>query len=202
MSRLPHSFKTGFGAPLGTAVGATVGATVAAAAIALGARLAAPLPGTDVPQTAQTLAVLLVGIILGRVWGPAAVVLYLVAGALGLPVFADGKSGPGVLAGPTAGYLAGFVGAAWIAGAWAHRGLGRRLPSALAGMLLAHGVILLLGWARLALAIGTGRAFAAGVAPFLVGGAAKSLLAAIACVFVSRQRTGQIGSGSTLPDGP
>ena len=190
MRALAPSAKTGLGLVMG------------AAAIALGAHVAAPLLGTDVPQTAQTLAVLLVGILLGRVWGPAAVVLYLVAGALGLPVFADGKSGADVLAGPTAGYLAGFVVAAWMAGEWVRRGLGRNFGPAVAGMLLAHGAILLLGWARLAMLLGADRAFSGGVAPFLAGGAVKSLLAAAACVVVSRRGTPEIGAGSTTPEGP
>lgn len=173
---------------LAPGLGVACRAVLAAAAIAVGARLGAPLPGTDVPQTAQTLFVLLAGIALGRSWGPAAVALYLAAGALGLPVFADGKSGAGVLVGPTGGYLAGFLVAAWFAGDWVHRGLGRRFVPALAGMLLAHGVILLLGWARLAAVVGAGRAFEAGVAPFLVGGAVKSVLAAMICLVVARRK--------------
>lgn len=168
--------------PLANLLGCLVGAVLGAAAIALGARFSVDLPGTPVPQSAQTLAVLLVGIFLGRVWGPVSVGVYLLAGALGLPVFADGKSGLGVLVGPTAGYLAGFLIAAWMAGEW--RGRTRRhsfvaeCVTAFGVMLLAHAVILLLGWLRLAVALGGLRAWEAGVAPFLVGGAIKSLVAA------------------------
>ena len=158
---------------------------VAAAAIALGARLDVDLPGTPVPQSAQTLAVLMAGAALGKVRGPAAVLLYLLSGALGAPVFADGRSGLGVLAGPTAGYLGGFVVAAWLAGLWAERGPGRKMATAFLGMLLAHAVILLLGWLWLAKSFGMQRAFESGVAPFVVGGVFKSLLAAAFCVAVS-----------------
>lgn len=158
-----------------------------ALAVAVGAHLEVALPGAAAPQTAQTLAVLLAGCVLGPAWGLASVVVYLAAGAVGLPVFADGKSGAAVLTGPTAGYLAGFAVAAWTAGIWTRSRLGRRAAGALAGMLLAHFVILALGWLRLALAIGPARAFEAGVAPFLVGAAVKSALAAVVCVAISRR---------------
>ena len=79
------------------------------------------LPGiplaAGVPITLQTLAVILAGLILGPLRGAAAVGLYLVAGLAGLPVFSGFSGGPGVLAGPSAGYLLSFPLAALVAGA-------------------------------------------------------------------------------------
>ncbi len=162
---------------------------LAALAIAAGALVAIELPGTDVPQTAQTLAVLAAGIVLGPLGGATAVVIYLALGALGLPVFSDGSAGFDKLLGPTGGYLVGFVPAAVIAGRATHS-RAEHPPGALrlvTAMLLAHVVILALGWARLSVDLGAADAFARGVEPFLIGGAVKSLLAALlALVIVKR----------------
>jgi biotin transport system substrate-specific component len=80
------------------------------------------LPAWPVPATAQSLAVLLLlGALGGARLGVAAVGLYLLEGALGLPVFAGGSGGPAALTGPTAGFLLGFLPAAWLAGKTACR---------------------------------------------------------------------------------
>ena len=144
----------------------------AVAAIAVGARVDLPVPGSPVPQSLQTLAVVLAGALLGPRRGMVAVLVYLAAGATGLPVFAGGASGIHQLIGPTGGYLLGFVLGAGIAGA-----LADPLHRALLGMLLAHLVILGLGWGRLALLLGPEAAWVHGVAPFLWGGAVKSAVA-------------------------
>lgn len=68
-----------------------------------------PIPGTPVPLTFQTLAVLLSGAVLGPFRGAASQILYLALGLMGLPVFAGSGAGWAYLAGPTAGYLVGFV---------------------------------------------------------------------------------------------
>lgn len=149
------------------------------ALVALGARISFSVPGTEVPQSAQTLAILLVGSVLGPALGVLALVGYLAAGAVGVPVFADGGSGIAHLLGPTGGYLAGFVVAAWIAGrAWRRRpeASGRLLHPFL-GFLLAHLAILGGGWLRLAPAVGPASAYAGGVAPFLPGAMVKSVAA-------------------------
>ncbi len=162
-------------------------ATVAwAAAIAVAARLQFSLPGTDIPQTAQTLAVLLAGAFLGFTRGTFAVGIYLLAGALGLPVFADGASGVSTLLGPSGGYLIGFWVAAAITGYAADRGvLGRPLVALLA-MLGGHAVILAVGATLLAARVGFVAAWFNGVAPFLPGAVAKSVVAAILVVLVAR----------------
>ncbi len=147
-----------------------------------------PLPGTPVPQTAQTLVVLGIGIVLGRARGVLAVGLFLLLGVLGVPLFAGGASGPSTLLGPTGGFLVAFLAGALIAGSWVESGRARSYPLAVAGMVLAHGGILLVGWMRLAQLIGVGGALTNGVLPFLWGGLVKSLLAAgLAFVIVMRR---------------
>jgi len=150
----------------------------AVAALALAARIQFPLPGTPVPQSLQTLAVVLAGAFLGPRLGALALGAYLTLGAAGLPLFARGGAGVSTLLGPTGGFLLGFVPAAVAAGLWMEAGWGRRLPGAALGMLVAHGVVLAVGWGRLALLLGVEAAFRQGVAPFLAGAVVKSLAAA------------------------
>ena len=85
--------------------------------VALAARVSAPLPFTPVPLTLQNFAVLLVGLLLGRRAGFAALVLYLAEGAAGLPVFSPtGPGGIAQLIGPTGGYLMAYPLVAYLAG--------------------------------------------------------------------------------------
>ena len=91
-------------------------ACVFAALIGVGAFVSIPLPFTPVPIGLQTLFVLLTGLVLGPLWGASAVALYLLIGILGLPVFAAGTGGLAHIAGPTGGYLVGFLPAAVVTG--------------------------------------------------------------------------------------
>src|SRR3972149_2239077 len=75
-----------------------------------------PLGFTPVPITLQTLMVLLSGAMLGPYYGALAMILYILVGALGLPVFAGGGSGIGALLGPTGGYLFSYFIAAFAIG--------------------------------------------------------------------------------------
>ena len=147
--------------------------------IAVCARVSISVPGTPVPQSAQTLAVVLVGAFLGARDGTSALALYLLSGAAGLPVFADGAFGWRHLVGPTGGYLTGFVLAAAIVGRLVDRGYAARLRTAVVVMIGGHVIILSLGWLRLAWSLGPWEAFASGTAPFLWGGLAKSIVAGI-----------------------
>ena len=142
--------------------------------IGIAARVSIPIPGSPVPQSLQTLAVLLVGVFLGGRDASMALVAYLLVGGLGAPVFADGAAGWSHLVGPTAGYLIGFAVAAGVVGWLSDRGHLHSLLWAFGAMVGGHLVILLLGWLRLGGTIGYGSAFEQGVAPFLVGGAVKS----------------------------
>lgn len=159
-----------------TAVAALLGAL----AISAAARFTFPLPGTELPHSAQTLAVLLVGASLGRRRGVLAVGLYVLAGALGLPVFADGARGLETVVGPSGGYLVGFgCAAAWVGSFADTKRLARPVWRTLSVMLGAHGLILLLGGLGIAVRVGAVQAWVVGVAPFLVGAVVKSLLAAM-----------------------
>lgn len=97
------------------------------------------LPVGPVPVTFQTLVIALAGLYLGPGPGMSAVALYILAGGIGVPVFAGGKAGLGVLFGPTGGYLAGFVVMAWFCGqAGRQSSLIRAAALALLGLAAAH----------------------------------------------------------------
>ena len=136
--------------------------------IAIAAQVAIPLPFTPVPLTLQPLAVIFVGVALGSTRGAAAAALYLLEGASGLPVLAQGHGGALWLVGPTAGYLYSYPLAAGLAGFISERGWGSSIFRAITGMLLALGVIYLGGWSWLALLTDARSAFAAGVPPFVL----------------------------------
>ncbi len=161
--------------------------------IALSARTSLMVPGSPVPATLQTFAVLLAGGLLGPLCGVASVMAYLGAGLAGAPVFALG-GGPGYLLGPTGGYLLGLLPAAWLAGHFARRS--SRVRSLVLGFLLAALVIQVSGWTQLSAMAGTVPALNLGVTPFLALDALKALLAAGA---VRLARTGRMKA--ILPPG-
>lgn len=144
-----------------------------AALTALGARMSVPLPGTAVPMTLQPVAVLLAGAVLGSRAGAASQVAYLVAGALGLPVFAAG-GGAAYLLGPTGGYLLAFPVAAAVAGLWATRSHSWWIGAVCLAAALA--VIHAGGIAWLGAIGGDSEAIGAALRPFLLGDALKVLL--------------------------
>ncbi|HEU4872256.1 MAG TPA: biotin transporter BioY [Pyrinomonadaceae bacterium] len=133
-----------------------------------------------VPITGQSFAVLLTGALLGSRLGAAAVIAYLVEGALGLPFFAGGGAGIVRFFGPTGGYLVAFPAAAFIVGAFAEHGWDKRYPTAVAAMAIGSFVILLGGWAWFTILTNTPpvAAFQIAVAPFLIGDVVKIALAA------------------------
>lgn len=147
--------------------------------VALAAQVAIPLPFSPVPITGQTLAVLLIGALLGSRRGASCVLAYLAEGSLGLPVFAGGAAGLARLFGPTGGYLLGFVVAAYVTGLLAERGWDRRAGTALLAMLLGNGVIYAFGLPWLAVFVGMGRALPLGLYPFVAGDLVKLALAAL-----------------------
>ncbi len=146
-----------------------------AVAIVLGAQVAIPLPGTPVPLTLQTLAVVLVGFTLGMRRGLAAVATYLMAGAVGAPVFA-GFSSLASLWGPTSGYLLGFIPAVLLCGYATDRGVTHPLARFVLAA-VAQAIIIVLGSVILSTFVGWHQVWAMGVAWFLVGDVVKSALA-------------------------
>ncbi|MFB6106031.1 MAG: biotin transporter BioY [Halobacteriaceae archaeon] len=134
-----------------------------------------------IPITLQTLWVYLAGLVLGPVWGVASFALYLVAGTVGLPVFAGGSGGVGVLFGKTGGYLVGFVLAAGVIGLVAHGRRGIRhpgdvgVPRLVAALVAGSAVIYACGALGLMAVLGVGPVVAVttGVLPFLPVGAVK-----------------------------
>ncbi|MCC7549901.1 MAG: biotin transporter BioY [Methanobacterium sp.] len=80
------------------------------------AQVVIPLPWTPVPITAQTFAVLMAGVVLGRCWGGISQIMYLVVGLLGVPWFAGLTGGYGAVLGATGGYFLGFILTAFLLG--------------------------------------------------------------------------------------
>src|SRR5689334_2043755 len=111
--------------------------------IAVFARIEIPMQ--PVPITGQTFAVLLIGALLGSKRGAAAMIAYIFEGAAGLPFFAGGASGIAILTGATAGYLLGFIVAAYVIGLLAERGLERSVRTSIIPFLVGTLIIYLFG---------------------------------------------------------
>jgi biotin transport system substrate-specific component len=146
----------------------------------LTARVAFPVPGSPVPVTGQTFGVLLVGGALGLRRCVASIALYVLIGLIGVPFFAEGKSGVQVIAGTNGGYIVGFIVAAALVGRLAELGWDRRIVGAIGAMALGNVVIYLLGVPLLMYVTGMDlpEGIRNGLTPFLVGDALKLLLAA------------------------
>jgi biotin transport system substrate-specific component len=154
--------------------------------IALAAQLRIALPFSPVPVTGQTFAVLLLAAAYGSRRGAATVLTYLGMGLAGMPVFASAPPGLAVLAAPTAGYLAGYLPAAFVVGWLSERGAIRSPWTTAAAMIAGNIVIYAAGVAWLSRFLGWESVFGAGVTPFIVGDLAKITLATILLPFASR----------------
>ncbi len=141
------------------------------------AQVAIPLPFTPVPLTLQTFAVLLVGASLGTVRGVLSMGLYLVAGVVGVPWFANATSGAG---GASFGYVIGFVVAAALVGRLAERGATTGPLRTAAVMVVGNLAIYAVGvpWLMAVAHVGFATALALGVVPFLIGDLIKVAVAA------------------------
>ena len=150
------------------------------------------VPMWPVPMTMQTFAVLVIAMSFGFRLGAATLLLYLAEGAVGLPVFASG-TGLAYLAGPTGGYLVGFLVAAALVGWLAEKGWDRTVVLTLIAMTLGTAVIFGLGVTWLAIFLGdAGKAIAGGLTPFLVGAAVKIVLAAAVLPIAWRLLSGRV----------
>jgi biotin transport system substrate-specific component len=164
-----------------------IAVVVGSALVAICAHIAMPLGFTPVPVTMQTFAVLLLALLFTPGAAFACLALYLMEGAMGLPVFSPhGPGGMVQLLGPTGGYLLSYPFAAALA-SWLYRGRRSSFLAALAGAGLASILILAAGatWLGLLTHVKLSVVFAQSVAPFLPGDAIK-VLAAAACVSMLR----------------
>jgi biotin transport system substrate-specific component len=150
--------------------------------IALCAKIKIPL--LPVPVTMQTFAVLIIAALFGPRRGALTVLIYLLQGGLGLPVFAN-NAGFLAFVGPTGGYLIGFVFAAFLVGLLAQKGWDRKPAKTILAMFLGNLVIYVCGMVWLWLLASVGRIslpakglFAVGMYPFILGDLLKILLAA------------------------
>ena len=144
------------------------------------AQISIHLPGSPVPLTGQTFAVVLVGAGLGSRRGGLALLLYLMLGLVA-PVYASGASGSSVLFGASGGYIFGFVLAAWAVGWIAERGGDRRVLSAfiafVVGQLLVYGVGV--PWLKVSATLSWSAAIHEGFAIFILGGLVKAAAAGV-----------------------
>jgi biotin transport system substrate-specific component len=151
-------------------------ASLMAALTAVGAYIHIPIG--PVPIALSTLFVLLSGLLLGSRWGLVSMALYLLVGAIGIPVFAGGKGGLVHFFGPTGGYLLGYVLASWITGFISERSRGIliwEILAVIAGSLTIYG--LGVPWLKIATQISWPKALMLGMVPFLIGDAVKASVA-------------------------
>ena len=153
-------------------------ALMTAAACVLGP-FSIPVPMSPVPISLTNLVICFMAYVLGARQGTAACGLYLLLGAVGMPVFGGFSGGLGTLLGPTGGYLIGFLFLAALAGSFIVLVPGKRTARAF-GMILGTAVLYLFGtvWLARQLHLGFGAALMAVVIPYLPGDAAKIILAA------------------------
>ena len=152
----------------------------AALLTAVCAQIVVFLPGSPVPITGQTFAVLLSGAALGSRRGSLAMGLYLLLGLVGLPVYSDGGAGVEVVWGATGGYLIGFIVAAYVVGRLAEASHDRSLWKALPLFTFGSLVVFAFGvpWLAVAADVGIWEAVALGFVPFIPGGIVKAVAAA------------------------
>lgn len=140
-----------------------------------------PLGFTPVPITLQTLMVLLAGALLGANLGALSQILYVLVGALGLPVFAGGGSGFGALFGPTGGYLFGFIAAAYAVGKIVERAKKPKYLQIVIAMLVGTLVIYVFGvvGGLIATELPLSQILVGWVLPFIIGDIIKLAVAAV-----------------------
>ena len=148
-------------------------ASLMAALTAVGAYIHVPIG--PVPIVLSTLFVILSGLLLGSRWGLTSMALYLLVGAIGIPVFAGGKGGLAHFLGPTGGYLFGYLLASWMTGFISERSRGLMALDILAVvvgslMIYAFGV----PWLKMVTQMSWQKALIAGALPFLIGDAVKA----------------------------
>lgn len=151
-------------------------ASLFAALTAAGAFLTIPVG--PVPIALQNLFVFLSGLLLGARWGVWSVAIYLLTGAMGLPIFAAGTGGIAKFAGPTGGYLLGYLPAVFVIGLLSEKWPQKALYSVMA-MTVGALIVYACGvpWLKMVAGMSWPKALAAGLYPFLPGDALKIAVA-------------------------
>jgi biotin transport system substrate-specific component len=153
-------------------------ASLMAALTAVGAYIHVPIG--PVPIILSTLFAVLSGLLLGSRWGLVSMGLYLLVGAIGMPVFAGGKGGFAHFFGPTGGYLFGFALASWITGFISERSRGSLTLDVFA-VIIGSLAIYALGvpWLKMVTQMSWPKTFMVGVVPFLIGDAIKAFVVVV-----------------------
>ena len=158
--------------------------------VCLGAMVSIDLPwkGGGIPITGQSLAVLVVGFVLGRKLGLLVIAIYLIAGLAGLPVFAKGASGIDTVLGGSGGFLYGFLVGGYVCGALQENGFGASFAESLIAMTIGTALILTCGIAQLTYLYGFEKALDYGLIPFWPGAIVKIILGALIIYTIQKQR--------------
>ena len=161
--------------------------------ISLMAQVAIPVPGSPVPVTGQTLAVLLIGTTYGARLGIMTFATYLLAGVAGAPIFApsgtSANHGLDRLLGATGGYLFGMLVASFLLGYLADRKADQKFKTSFPALLLGDAVIFFFGltWLHYSLELSWSATFAAGLTPFIFGEMLKIAITATSLPLVWRR---------------
>lgn len=161
--------------------------------IALLAQIAIPVPGSPVPVTGQTLAVLLIGTTYGARLGVLTFATYLLAGVAGAPIFApsgtSANHGIDRLIGATGGYLVGMLVASLVLGYLADRKADQKFRTSFPALLLGDAIIFTFGllWLQQTLDLSWSKTIAAGFTPFILGEALKIAITATSLPLVWRR---------------
>jgi biotin transport system substrate-specific component len=163
------------------------------------AQVRVQLPWSPVPLTGQTLAVLLAGVALGKWWGGISMTLYAALGMAGVPWFQGMNGGLAYLAGPTGGYIIGFILAALFLGYFTDKYIKSRRFMSLLGLMLFASLILVyvpgllqLGlWLNLVKGepVTFGSLMTMGAIPFIAGDITKAIAAALIARGVTPQKS-------------
>jgi len=154
----------------------TVLASLMAALTAVGAYIYVPVG--PVPIVLTSLFVLLSGLLLGSRWGLTSMAIYLLVGAIGMPVFAGGRGGFPHFFGPTGGYLFGYALSAWVTGVVSERSRGLVVWQVLAVVAGAVSIYLVgVPWLKVVTQVSWTKALMVGMVPFLIGDTVKASVA-------------------------
>ena len=163
--------------------------SIAILGLSLAAQVSFDVPiGSGIPITGQSFAILLIGYFLDWRLSFVSVFIYLILGAIGVPIFTEGKSGIDVITGLSGGYLVGFLPAVVLVSKWEYAKRNDLLHT-FQTFLFVTGIILIIGIMRLSFVLGFQRAIAIGLKPFWVGAIVKVLLAIMVIYLYLRYST-------------